>query len=39
MEHTAYMGNEKCNTKFWSKNMKRKYHLLDLGIDGRIILR
>ena len=24
-------------TGFWGRNLKEKYHLEDLGIDGRII--
>jgi len=26
------------NTEFWSENLKGRYYLEDLGIDGRIIL-
>jgi hypothetical protein len=31
--------DEKFQTKFWLENLKRRGHLEDLGIDGRIILR
>jgi hypothetical protein len=24
---------------FWSGNLKERYHLVDLGMDGRIILK
>jgi hypothetical protein len=26
------------HTKFWSENLKRRDHLKDLDVDGRIIL-
>jgi hypothetical protein len=28
---------EKCLTGLWGRNLKERYHLEDLGIDGRII--
>jgi hypothetical protein len=27
------------HTGFWCENVKERYHLEDLGIDGRIILK
>jgi hypothetical protein len=30
-------GRSKMHTKFWSGNLKERYHLEDMGIDGKII--
>jgi hypothetical protein len=32
-------SDEKCIQHFSQKNLKRRYHLEDLGVDGRIILK
>jgi len=32
-----YETGETWHTEFWSKNLKGKDHLEDLGIDGRIL--
>jgi hypothetical protein len=33
----AHMERREIHTQFWSENLKRKDHLEDLGLDGRII--
>jgi hypothetical protein len=35
---SAYGGEEAC-TGFWWKNLRERDHLVDKGVDGRIILR
>jgi hypothetical protein len=32
-------GSSEMRTKFCSKKLKERYHLEDLGINGRIILK
>jgi hypothetical protein len=36
--HVARMGREESCTGFWWGNLRETDHLVDLGIDGRIIL-
>jgi hypothetical protein len=33
------MRREEACTGFWLENLRERNHLIDLGIDGRIILR
>jgi len=37
-KQVASMETGEMHIKFWSENMKGKYHVEDLGIDWRIIL-
>jgi hypothetical protein len=37
--HVAYMGTVGVYTGFWWKNMRKRDHLEDPGVGGRIILR
>jgi hypothetical protein len=36
---SAHTGDEKCIKNFGWKNLKRRDHSEDLGIDGRTILK
>jgi hypothetical protein len=36
--HVACMNRCEMRAEYWSGNLKGRYHLEDLGIDGRIIL-
>jgi len=36
---STYGGDERCIHEVWWRNMKKRDHLEDPGIDGRIILR
>jgi hypothetical protein len=33
------MGREETCTRFWWENLRERDHLVDPGVDGRIILR
>jgi len=35
----ARMGKEEVHTDFWLGKLRRRNHLEDLDVDGRIILR
>jgi len=35
----AYMGRGEVHAGFWSGNLRERDHLVDLGMDGRIILK
>ena len=35
----ALMGREKAYTGFWWENLRKRNHLEDPGVDGRIILK
>jgi hypothetical protein len=37
--HKAYMGRREMDTEFWWGKLKERYHLKNLGITGRIILK
>jgi len=37
--HVAHMGRREAYTGFWLRNLKERDHFVDLGLDGRIILR
>jgi endo-beta-N-acetylglucosaminidase D len=37
--HGAHKGEEKMYTKFWWRNLKERYHLQDLGLDGSLLLK
>jgi hypothetical protein len=37
--HVARMERGEMDTGFWWENLRRKGHLEDQGVDGRIILR
>ena len=39
MGHVARMGREEAYTGFWWGNLRESDHLIDRGIDGRIILK
>jgi hypothetical protein len=36
---SVYGGGEEEYTGFWWGNLRAKYHLVDPGVEGRIILR
>ena len=36
---STYGGREEVHTGFWWGNLRKRYHLEDPGVDGRIILR
>jgi hypothetical protein len=35
----VYMGRGEVHAGFWPGNLKERNHLVDLGMDGRIILK
>ena len=37
--HVARMGRGEARREFWWENLKKRDHLEDPGVDGRIILR
>jgi hypothetical protein len=37
--HVAHMWRWEMLTKFWLENLERRYHLEDVGIYGRVILK
>jgi hypothetical protein len=37
--HVAYMGRGEVHAGFWSGNLRERDHFVDLGMDGRIILK
>jgi len=37
--HIACMGREEVHARFWWGNLKKRGHLEDPGVDGKIILR
>jgi len=36
--HAAGMGKRRVHIGFWWGNLRKRYHLEDLGVDGRIML-
>jgi hypothetical protein len=38
-ECSTYGGEERCIQGFWWGNLRKRDHLEDLGVDGRIVLR
>ena len=36
---SAYGGLERCIQGFWWGDLRERYHLEDVGVDGRIILK
>jgi len=38
-EHVARMGQGEVHTGFWWENLRKRDHLVDPGIDGRVIFR
>jgi hypothetical protein len=39
VECGTYVGREDMHAEFWSRNLRERDHLDDLGVDGRIILK
>jgi hypothetical protein len=37
--HVAHMGREGMRAEFWLGNTKERDHLVDLDVEGRIILK
>jgi hypothetical protein len=37
--HVACLGEIRNSKKFWLGYLKRRYHLEDVGVDGRMILK
>jgi hypothetical protein len=37
--HVAHMGRKGMRAEIWLGNIKERDHLVDLGVEGRIILK
>jgi len=37
--HVAHMGRKGMRAEFWLGNITERDHLVDLGVEGRIILK